>query len=241
MYEVKKLVKNFDKVKVLKEIDLDIKEGEKIVIIGPSGSGKSTLLRCLGRLESPTSGKIYFNDKDITKIHNTHEIGMVFQSFNLFENLTVLENITLAPIKTKLLSKQEAIKKAREYLKQIKLEDKENNYPADLSGGQKQRVAIIRALITNPKVILFDEPTSALDREMIEEVLNLMEEVAKEGMTMIVVTHELNFASNFATKIIFMDEGKILESGSPKELFNNPKTERLKEFLKGWKSERYKS
>lgn len=233
MYEVKKLVKNFDKVKVLKEIDLDIKEGEKIVIIGPSGSGKSTLLRCLGRLERPTSGKIYFNDKDITKIHNTHEIGMVFQSFNLFENLTVLENITLAPIKTKLLSKKAAIKKAREYLKQIKLEDKENNYPADLSGGQKQRVAIIRALITNPKVILFDEPTSALDREMIEEVLNLMEDVAKEGMTMIVVTHELNFASNFATKIIFMDEGKILESGSPKELFNNPKTERLKEFLKG--------
>ena len=233
MYEVKKLVKKFDKVKVLKEIDLDIKEGEKIVIIGPSGSGKSTLLRCLGRLESPTSGKIYFNDKDITKIHNTHEIGMVFQSFNLFENLTVLENITLAPIKTKLLSKQEAIKKAREYLKQIKLEDKENDYPADLSGGQKQRVAIIRALMTNPKVILFDEPTSALDREMIEEVLNLMEDVAKEGITMIVVTHELNFASNFATKIIFMDEGKILESGSPKELFNNPKTERLKEFLKG--------
>ena len=233
MYEVKKLVKKFDKVKVLKEIDLDIKEGEKIVIIGPSGSGKSTLLRCLGRLESPTSGKIYFNDKDITKIHNTHEIGMVFQSFNLFENLTVLENITLAPIKTKLLSKKEAIKKAREYLNQIKLEDKENNYPADLSGGQKQRVAIIRALMTNPKVILFDEPTSALDREMIEEVLNLMEDVAKEGMTMIVVTHELNFASNFATKIVFMDEGKILESGSPKELFNNPKTERLKEFLKG--------
>ncbi len=233
MYEVKKLVKKFDKVKVLKEIDLDIKEGEKIVIIGPSGSGKSTLLRCLGRLEIPTSGKIYFNNKDITKINNTHEIGMVFQSFNLFENLTVLENITLAPIKTKLLSKQEAIKKAREYLKQIKLEDKENNYPADLSGGQKQRVAIIRALMTNPKVILFDEPTSALDREMIEEVLNLMEDVAKEGMTMIVVTHELNFASNFATKIIFMDEGKILESGSPKELFNNPKTERLKEFLKG--------
>lgn len=233
MYEVKKLVKEFDKVKVLKEIDLDIKEGEKIVIIGPSGSGKSTLLRCLGRLESPTSGKIYFDNKDITKIHNTHEIGMVFQSFNLFENLTVLENITLAPIKTKLLSKQEAIKKAKEYLKQIKLEDKENNYPADLSGGQKQRVAIIRALMTNPKVILFDEPTSALDREMIEEVLNLMEDVAKEGMTMIVVTHELNFASNFATKIIFMNEGKILESGSPKELFNNPKTERLKEFLKG--------
>lgn len=233
MYEVKKLVKKFDKVKVLKEIDLDIKEGEKIVIIGPSGSGKSTLLRCLGRLESPTSGKIYFDNKDITKIHNTHEIGMVFQSFNLFENLTVLENITLAPIKTKLLNKKKAIKKAREYLKQIKLEDKENNYPADLSGGQKQRVAIIRALMTNPKVILFDEPTSALDREMIEEVLNLMEDVAKEGITMIVVTHELNFASNFATKIIFMDEGKILESGSPKELFNNPKTERLKEFLKG--------
>lgn len=233
MYEIKKLVKKFDKVKVLKEIDLDIKEGEKIVIIGPSGSGKSTLLRCLGRLESPTSGKIYFDNKDITKIHNTHEIGMVFQSFNLFENLTVLENIILAPIKTKLLNKQEAIKKAREYLKQIKLEDKENDYPADLSGGQKQRVAIIRALMTNPKVILFDEPTSALDREMIEEVLNLMEAVAKEGITMIVVTHELNFASNFATKIIFMDEGKILESGSPKELFNNPKTERLKEFLKG--------
>ena len=157
---------------------------------------------------------------------------MVFQSFNLFENLTVLENITLAPIKTKLMNKETAIEKAKDYLKKIKLDDKENAYPADLSGGQKQRVAIIRALMTDPKVILFDEPTSALDREMIEEVLNLMEEVAKSGITMIVVTHELNFAYNFATKIIFMDDGKILESGSPQELFNNPQTERLKEFLK---------
>lgn len=232
MYEVKKLVKKFGKVEVLKKIDLVVENGEKIVIIGPSGSGKSTLLRCLGRLEKATSGKIYFCDKDINKISKTHEIGMVFQSFNLFENLTVLENITLAPIKTKLMNKETAIEKAKDYLKKIKLDDKENSYPADLSGGQKQRVAIIRALMTDPKVILFDEPTSALDREMIEEVLNLMEEVAKSGITMIVVTHELNFAYNFATKIIFMDDGKILESGSPQELFNNPQTERLKEFLK---------
>ncbi len=232
MYEVKKLVKKFGKVEVLKKIDLVVENGEKIVIIGPSGSGKSTLLRCLGRLEKATSGKIYFCDKDINKISKTHEIGMVFQSFNLFENLTVLENITLAPIKTKLMNKETAIEKAKDYLKKIKLDDKENAYPADLSGGQKQRVAIIRALMTDPKVILFDEPTSALDREMIEEVLNLMEEVAKSGITMIVVTHELNFAYNFATKIIFMDDGKILESGSPQELFNNPQTERLKEFLK---------
>ncbi len=232
MYEVKKLVKKFGKVEVLKKIDLVVENGEKIVIIGPSGSGKSTLLRCLGRLEKATSGKINFCDKDINKISKTHEIGMVFQSFNLFENLTVLENITLAPIKTKLMNKETAIEKAKDYLKKIKLDDKENAYPADLSGGQKQRVAIIRALMTDPKVILFDEPTSALDREMIEEVLNLMEEVAKSGITMIVVTHELNFAYNFATKIIFMDDGKILESGSPQELFNNPQTERLKEFLK---------
>ena len=232
MYEVKKLVKKFGKVEVLKKIDLVVENGEKIVIIGPSGSGKSTLLRCLGRLEKATSGKIYFCDKDINKISKTHEIGMVFQSFNLFENLTVLENITLAPIKTKLMNKETDIEKDKDYLKKIKLDDKENAYPADLSGGQKQRVAIIRALMTDPKVILFDEPTSALDREMIEEVLNLMEEVAKSGITMIVVTHELNFAYNFATKIIFMDDGKILESGSPQELFNNPQTERLKEFLK---------
>lgn len=232
MYEVKKLVKKFGQVEVLKEVDLSVKSGEKIVIIGPSGSGKSTFLRCLGRLEKATSGKIYFCGKDINKISKTHEIGMVFQSFNLFENLTVLENITLAPIKNKLLDKESAIKKAREYLRKIKLDDKENSYPADLSGGQKQRVAIIRALMTNPKIILFDEPTSALDREMIEEVLNLMEDVAKSGITMIVVTHELNFAYDFATKVIFMDDGKILESGSPQELFNNPQTERLKEFLK---------
>ncbi len=235
MYKIINLFKNFGKVKVLKNINLEIKKGEKVVIIGPSGSGKSTLLRCLNTLEKPSKGKILFEGKDIYSKENQtnlYKMGMVFQSFNLFENLTVLENIVLAPIKNKLMTKEEAIKKAREYLKQIHLLDKENMYPEDLSGGQKQRVAIIRTLIMNPDVILFDEPTSALDAEMIDEVLNLMKEVAEGGMTMIVVTHELGFAREFASRVIFMNEGKILEDGTPEEIFENPKTERLKSFLK---------
>lgn len=235
MYKIINLFKNFGKVKVLKNINLEIKKGEKVVIIGPSGSGKSTLLRCLNTLEKPSKGKILFEGKDIYSKENQanlYKMGMVFQSFNLFENLTVLENIVLAPVKNKLMTKEEAIKKAREYLKQIHLLDKENMYPEDLSGGQKQRVAIIRTLIMNPDVILFDEPTSALDAEMIDEVLNLMKEVAEGGMTMIVVTHELGFAREFASRVIFMNEGKILEDGTPDEIFENPKTERLKSFLK---------
>lgn len=235
MYKIINLFKNFGKVKVLKNINLEIKKGEKVVIIGPSGSGKSTLLRCLNTLEKPSKGKILFEGKDIyskENQNNLYKMGMVFQSFNLFENLTVLENIVLAPVKNKLMSKEEAIKKAREYLKQIHLLDKENMYPEDLSGGQKQRVAIIRTLIMNPDVILFDEPTSALDAEMIDEVLNLMKEVAEGGMTMIVVTHELGFAREFASRVIFMNEGKIMEDGTPEEIFENPKTERLKSFLK---------
>lgn len=235
MYKIINLFKNFGKVKVLKNINLEIKKGEKVVIIGPSGSGKSTLLRCLNTLEKPSKGKIFFEGKDIyskENQNNLYKMGMVFQSFNLFENLTVLENIVLAPVKNKLMTKEESIKKAREYLKQIHLQDKENMYPEDLSGGQKQRVAIIRTLIMNPDVILFDEPTSALDAEMIDEVLNLMKEVAEGGMTMIVVTHELGFAREFASRIIFMNEGKIMEDGTPEEIFENPKTERLKSFLK---------
>lgn len=235
MYKIINLFKNFGKVKVLKNINLEIKKGEKVVIIGPSGSGKSTLLRCLNTLEKPSKGKIFFEGKDIyskENQNNLYKMGMVFQSFNLFENLTVLENIVLAPVKNKLMTKEESIKKAREYLKQIHLQDKENMYPEDLSGGQKQRVAIIRTLIMNPDVILFDEPTSALDAEMIDEVLNLMKEVAEGGMTMIVVTHELGFAREFASRVIFMNEGKIMEDGTPEEIFENPKTERLKSFLK---------
>lgn len=235
MYKIINLFKNFGKVKVLKNINLEIKKGEKVVIIGPSGSGKSTLLRCLNTLEKPSKGKILFEGKDIYSKENQdnlYKMGMVFQNFNLFENLTVLENIVLAPVKNKLMTKEDAIKKAREYLKQIHLLDKENMYPEDLSGGQKQRVAIIRTLIMNPDVILFDEPTSALDAEMIDEVLNLMKEVAEGGMTMIVVTHELGFAREFASRVIFMNEGKILEDGTPDEIFENPKTERLKSFLK---------
>lgn len=235
MYKIINLFKNFGKVKVLKNINLEIKKGEKVVIIGPSGSGKSTLLRCLNTLEKPSKGKIFFEGKDMYSKENQanlYKMGMVFQSFNLFENLTVLENIVLAPVKNKLMTKEESIKKAREYLKQIHLLDKENMYPEDLSGGQKQRVAIIRTLIMNPDVILFDEPTSALDAEMIDEVLNLMKEVAEGGMTMIVVTHELGFAREFASRIIFMNEGKIMEDGTPEEIFENPKTERLKSFLK---------
>ncbi len=234
MFKVVGLYKNFDEVKVLKNINLEINKGERIVIIGPSGSGKSTFLRCLNGLETVTKGKVYFENKDISKKDGRETLkkcGMVFQSFNLFENQTVLQNITLAPIKNKLFDKRIAKKKAMELLDKIHLKEKANVYPSDLSGGQKQRVAIIRALIMNPDVLLFDEPTSALDAEMIEEVLELMKEVAKTGMTMIVVTHELGFAKEFATRVIFMNEGKIIEDGAPDEIFNHPKTERLQTFL----------
>ncbi len=234
MFKTVKLNKNFDKVKVLKNINLEIKKGERVVIIGPSGSGKSTLLRCLNGLEKVSSGKVFFEEKDISKRANRDilkKCGMVFQSFNLFENLTVLENITLAPVKTKLLTQKEAEKKALEYLEKIQLKDKKNSYPCDLSGGQKQRVAIVRALIMNPDILLFDEPTSALDAEMIEEVLDLMKSLADTGMTMVVVTHELGFAKEFATRVIFMADGQILEQGTSKQIFENPKTDRLKLFL----------
>lgn len=233
MFKVTNLVKKYGDNIVLDNINLSIEKDEKVVIIGPSGSGKSTLLRCLNSLETISSGEILFEGIDITlSEHNKNrsQIGMVFQSFNLFKNLTVIENITLAPIKRHLMSRDIAYMKAREYLKHIGMQDKENSYPSDLSGGQQQRVAIIRSLMVNPKVILFDEPTSALDAEMIDEVLNLMKEVSK-SITMVVVTHELNFAKNFATKVIFMDKGKIVEEGPPDKIFGAPSTERLKEFL----------
>ncbi len=234
VYKIRDLSKKFGKHYALKNIDLDINENEKIVIIGPSGSGKSTLLRCLNTLEIPTNGKILYHDMRLTE--HTYKnvqgkIGMVFQNFQLFDNLTVIENLTLAPVLNKIMSKEEAYETAKEYLKLIHLEDKENTYPRNLSGGQKQRVAIVRTLMMNPEVILFDEPTSALDPEMIEEVLTLIMEVSKKNITMIVVTHELKFAYNFATRVIFMDKGKIVEDGEKEQIFNNPKTERLQKFL----------
>lgn len=234
MLEAKNIEKSFGKLKVLNKINLTVEKGERVVIIGPSGSGKSTFLRCLNLLEKPNNGKVIYNGVEITdnnKFQMRKKIGMVFQSFNLFKNLTVLENLTLAPIKEKVLTEKEATKKALGLLKEISLHDKKDTYPANLSGGQQQRVAIARSLMMNPEIILFDEPTSALDPEMIEDVLNLMKRVASEGMTMIVVTHELDFAKDIATKVLFMDKGIILEEGTPNEIFNHPKTDRLKEFL----------
>lgn len=234
LYSIRNLSKKYEKHYALKNIDLDIDENEKIVIIGPSGSGKSTLLRCLNTLEKPTTGKILYHDMLLTEqtYRNVHgKIGMVFQNFQLFDNLTVIENLTLAPVLNKVMSKEEAYKQAKVYLRQIHLENKANTYPQNLSGGQKQRVAIVRSLMMKPEVILFDEPTSALDPEMIEEVLTLIMEVSKKNITMIVVTHELKFAYDFATKVIFMDEGRIVEYGEKDQIFNNPKTERLKKFL----------
>lgn len=238
VYQIKDLVKKFGDSVVLNHINLEIKENEKIVIIGPSGGGKSTFLRCLNLLEKPTSGQIIYHGQELTeKTYKAIQgkIGMVFQNFQLFDNMTVIENITLAPILNKIMSKDEAYKKARSYLKQIHLEDKEKSYPADLSGGQRQRVAIIRTLIMEPSVILFDEPTSALDPEMIGEVLSLMMEVSKQNITMIVVTHELKFAYDYATRVLFMDQGKIVEDGDKESVFKHPKTERLKQFLDNMK------
>ena len=234
MLEAKNIEKSFGKLKVLKGINLTVNQGQRIVIIGPSGSGKSTFLRCLNLLEEPSKGEVRYNNVKLTndnKLQMRKKIGMVFQNFNLFTNLTVLENLILAPVKEGVLTEKEALKKADKLLKDISLEDKKETYPSSLSGGQKHRVAIARSLMMNPDIILFDEPTSALDPEMIEDVLNLMKRVAEEGMTMIVVTHELEFAKDIATDVLFMDKGVIVESGTPDEIFNHPKTERLKEFL----------
>ena len=232
--EVKNLKKIFGKNKVLNGINFDLKRGERVVVLGPSGSGKSTFLRCINRLEDPTSGEIYFNgklitDKNIQKIRQ--DVGMVFQHFNLINNLTVMENLTLAPVILKLMKQNEAEKKANGLLRHIGLLDKAESFPASLSGGQKQRIAIIRAMMLDPEVLLFDEPTSALDPESIGDVLSLIREVAEKGMTMMIVTHEMNFAKEIATRIVFIDEGKIIEEGSPKEFFEHPKTQRVKEFL----------
>lgn len=233
---VKGLKKNFGKLQVLKGMDVEIREGEVVCLIGPSGSGKSTFLRCLNRLEDITDGTVVvdgyqISDKsiDINKVREN--IGMVFQHFNLFPHLSVLENITMAPVELKKMSKDEADKKAKELLKTVGLEEKADVYPAQLSGGQKQRVAIARALAMNPDIMLFDEPTSALDPEMVGEVLEVMKRLAAEGMTMVVVTHEMGFAKEVAHRVIFMDDGVIVEEGKPKEVFGNTQNSRTIDFL----------
>ncbi len=236
MIDVKKLEKAYGSHRVLKGIDEHIEKGEKVVIIGPSGSGKSTFLRCLNLLEQPTGGTITFEGVDITDPKNDinkmrQKMGMVFQQFNLFPHLTVKENIKLAPVKLGLMSQEEADKRALELLARVGLPDKANAYPKQLSGGQQQRIAIARALAMNPDVMLFDEPTSALDPEMVGEVLNLMKELADEGMTMVVVTHEMGFARSVATRVLFMDGGVIAEQNDPETFFQNPQHPRLKEFL----------
>ena len=234
--KVSDLQKSFGSLDVLKGINTEIKKGEVVVVIGPSGSGKSTFLRCLNRLEESTGGTIEFNGVNITdkKVNiNKHreKMGMVVQQFNLFNNLTILKNITLAPVKLGLMGKKEAEEKAMDLLKRVGLEDKANAYPSQLSGGQKQRVAIVRALAMNPEVMLFDEPTSALDPEMVGEVLDVMKELARSGMTMVVVTHEMGFAKEVGSRVVFMDEGVIMEENSPDEFFSNPKNPRLRDFL----------
>ena len=233
MLKIEKVNKNFGKLKILKDINLEVKKGDRVVIIGPSGSGKSTLLRCINYLNKPDSGKIYFNDEIINDKNIAiyrQKIGMVFQSFNLFNNLNVIENIILAPVKLGIYSLDEAKKKAIEYLKRIDLDDKVSVYPSSLSGGQKQRVAIVRTLMMKPEIILFDEPTSALDPEMVKEVQELMIELANEGMTMVIVTHEVSFVKRVATKIVFIDEGKIILEGTYDEMINS-ENESVKLFL----------
>ena len=233
---VKNLKKNFGSLEVLKDISLEVTEGEVVVLIGPSGSGKSTLLRCLNQLEKVTSGQIIIDGYDVTDKHTDinkvrENIGMVFQHFNLFNHLTVIKNMTLAPVHLKLLSKEEAKDKAFKLLERVGLADKAEAFPSQLSGGQKQRVAIARALEMNPDIMLFDEPTSALDPEMVGEVLAVMKELAREGMTMVVVTHEIGFAREVASRVIFMEGGYIVEEGTPEEVFNNPKEPRTIDFL----------
>ena len=236
MINVENLSKNFGNLKVLKNISTTINKGEIISIIGPSGSGKSTFLRCINKLEEPTEGHIYIDGMDLmdknTDINKIRErVGMVFQHFNLFPNMTVLENLTLSPVMVKKESKEEVEKYALYLLEKVGLSDKANSYPTQLSGGQKQRIAIARALAMKPEVILFDEPTSALDPEMIKEVLDVMRDLAKEGMTMLIVTHEMGFAKNVGNRILFMDNGEIIEDCSPKDFFENPTNERIKDFL----------
>ena len=233
---VENLKKSFGKLEVLKDINIDITQGEVLVVIGPSGSGKSTFLRCLNRLETASSGKIVVNGENISdkkiNINKAREnIGMVFQHFNLFPNMTVLQNVTLAPVELKKMSKEEADQTGMNLLRRVGLDSKAHSYPQQLSGGQKQRVAIARALAMNPSIMLFDEPTSALDPEMVGEVLAVMKELAKGGMTMIVVTHEMGFAREVADRIVFMDGGYIIEQGTPEEILKNPKQERTISFL----------
>lgn len=235
MLSIKNLKKSFDKREVLKGINLEINEGDRVGIIGPSGCGKSTLLRCLNLLEVPDSGEIIFNDNkldledDLVEVRKN--IGMVFQSFNLFNNMSVLENIILAPCLNKIMTRDVAIKKADKLLKEVDLYSIRNMYPSKISGGQKQRVAIIRALLMNPKIMLFDEPTSALDPEMIGEVTDMIGRVADLGMTMVIVSHEMNFIKNFCNKVVFIDKGVVVEEGSSDDIFNNPKDKRLQEFI----------
>ena len=236
MLVVKNLKKNFGENQVLKGIDEHIKQGEVVCVIGPSGSGKSTFLRCLNLLEEPTSGEIYLDGEQInaekTDINKVRQkLGMVFQNFNLFPHKTVMENIILAPVNVLGKTAEESEKTGLELLKRVGLEDKKDAYPSSLSGGQKQRVAIARALAMNPEAMLFDEPTSALDPEMVGEVLEVMRDLAKKGMTMIIVTHEMGFAREVADRVIFMDEGYLIEEGSPENIFDNPKEERVREFL----------
>lgn len=236
LIKVDNLHKSFGNVEVLKGINAEIRKGDVIVVIGASGSGKSTFLRCLNKLEEPTGGKIFFEGVDITDPHidiNLHrrKMGMVFQQFNLFPHMTVLKNMTLGPIKLLKKSKEQAEKEAMNLLERVGLSEKANAYPNQLSGGQKQRVAIVRALCMNPDVLLFDEPTSALDPEMVGEVLDVMKQLAREGMTMVVVTHEMGFAREVATNVVYIDEGKIVEQNSPEKFFNNPESPRLQDFL----------
>lgn len=233
---VTNLKKNFGKLEVLKDINLDVTEGEVVVLLGPSGSGKSTLLRCLNQLETATGGQIIIDGHDVTDRHTDinkvrENIGMVFQHFNLFNHLTVMDNMTLAPVHLKLAAKEEARQRAEELLRRVGLEDKADAYPSQLSGGQKQRVAIARALAMKPDIMLFDEPTSALDPEMVGEVLAVMRELAREGMTMVVVTHEIGFAREVADRVIFMEGGYIVEQGTPEELILHPKEPRTIDFL----------
>lgn len=236
MIEVKNLKKQFGELSVLNGITEHISQGEKIAVIGPSGSGKSTFLRCLNLLEIPTEGEIWFDGVNMTDVNvdidrMRQKMGMVFQHFNLFPHMTILDNMTLAPMKVKGVSKEEAEKKALELLERVGLADRAGAYPIQLSGGQKQRVAIVRALAMEPEVMLFDEPTSALDPEMVGEVLDVMKELAKEGMTMVVVTHEMGFAREVGNRVLFMADGKLLVDGTPTEIFDNPTNPRLQEFL----------